>query len=149
MEEEKGSPQIKNEKQKYLTVKEEMPMEKKVYSAPTPINKQLEGYTPNLKRQITSKMTVKDYLFVSDSKALADILNKDEKVMISCEVMEGSLAGKWEKRYLILTSHRLFNLTEDMQPVRIIEIVNISCITKKNDGFDLNNYFDFLIEIDD
>ena len=94
-------------------------------------------------------MTVKDYLSVSGSKAFADILNKDEKVMISCEVMEGSLAGKWEKRYLILTTHRLFNLTEDMQPVRIIEIINISCITKKNDGVDLDDYFDFLIEIDD
>ena len=57
---------------------------------------------------------MKDYLSASNSKVFVDILNPDEKIMISCEVMEGSLAGKWEKRYLILTSHRLFNLTEDM-----------------------------------
>ena len=57
---------------------------------------------------------MKDYLSASNSKVFLDILNPDEKIMISCEVMEGSLAGKWEKRYLILTSHRLFNLTEDM-----------------------------------
>ena len=61
--------------------------------------------------------------------------------------MEGTLAGKWTKRYLILTTQNLCNFTEDMQPKRIINIQSIDNIVKKN-GVDLDDCFDFLIEID-
>ena len=67
-------------------------------------------------------MTVKNYLSGSDSKPVTDILKPGESVLIACEVMEGSLDGKWSKRYLVLTTERLCNFTEDMQPNRMIQV---------------------------
>ena len=89
-----------------------------------------------------------DYLQVINSNSVKNILVSEERLVLSCEVMEGTLAGKWTKRYLILTTQNLFNFTEDMQPKRIISIQKINNIVKKN-GVDLDDCFDFLIEIDD
>ena len=89
-----------------------------------------------------------DYLQVINSNSVKNILVSEERLVLSCEVMEGTLAGKWTKRYLILTTQNLFNFTEDMQPKRIISIQRINNIVKKN-GVDLDDCFDFLIEIDD
>ena len=92
-------------------------------------------------------MTVKNYLSGSDSKPVKDILKPDESVLIACEVMEGSLDGKWLKRYLVLTTERLCNFTEDMQPNHIIEVSKINAVIKK-DGVDLDDCFDFLVEVE-
>ena len=77
---------------------------------------------------------------------MTDILKSDEKVVIACEVMEGSLAGRWTKRHLVLTTLRLINFTEDMQPNRVIDVFKITSVVKKQ-GVDLDDCFDFLIEV--
>ena len=66
---------------------------------------------------------------------------------MTCAVMKQNPSGRWQKRHLLLTTHRLCHLDEDNAFKRGIQISKMSALTK-NSGEKDSDRHDFLVHVE-
>ena len=90
----------------------------------------------------------RDILKFRDITYVVQLLNSDEKIAFTCNVLKKNRFGIWQTRKVMLTTTRLVYYDEEMNEKRKVPLTEIKAITKRLEA-DIADKFDFLVHVKD